>query len=118
MNRSDFLKSISIALFSTESMGLLASTPEKVSLKKIMNDIEKKYICKSAYDQSICKFDKKEFGWDKSLTKDLGLDSLDTVELIMNLEKDYDIRIKDEDAEKVKTPRQAAVLVHRYVNAK
>jgi len=36
-------------------------------------------------------------------TKDLGADSLDTVELIMELEKEFDITIPDEDAEKIRT---------------
>ncbi len=35
-----------------------------------------------------------------SLTKDLEADSLDAVEIIMNIEDEYDIEIPDEDAEK------------------
>lgn len=35
--------------------------------------------------------------------KDLGADSLDTVELIMELEKQFDISIEDSDAEKIQT---------------
>lgn len=38
-----------------------------------------------------------------SFTNDLGADSLDTVELIMEFEKDFDISIPDEDAEKITT---------------
>jgi acyl carrier protein len=38
-----------------------------------------------------------------SFTKDLGADSLDTVELIMEFEKEFDITIEDEDAEKIQT---------------
>ena len=36
-------------------------------------------------------------------TKDLGADSLDTVELIMEFEKEFDLKIPDEDAEKITT---------------
>jgi acyl carrier protein len=38
-----------------------------------------------------------------SFTTDLGADSLDTVELIMDLEKEFDIQISDEDAQKIGT---------------
>jgi len=36
-----------------------------------------------------------------SFTADLGADSLDTVELIMEFEKEFNIQISDEDAEKI-----------------
>ncbi|MFQ5569902.1 MAG: acyl carrier protein [Rhodothermales bacterium] len=38
-----------------------------------------------------------------SFTNDLGADSLDTVELIMELEKEFDLTIPDEDAEQIAT---------------
>ena len=38
-----------------------------------------------------------------SFTNDLGADSLDTVELIMEFEKEFEISIPDEDAEKITT---------------
>ncbi|MCY4000307.1 MAG: acyl carrier protein [Bacteroidetes bacterium] len=38
-----------------------------------------------------------------SFTDDLGADSLDTVELIMEFEKEFDVSIPDEDAEKIAT---------------
>lgn len=49
------------------------------------------------------KIDVSEVTDDKHLTEDLGADSLDTVELIMELETDYDIEIADEDAETLVT---------------
>ena len=39
--------------------------------------------------------------------EDLGADSLDTVELVMKLEEDFDLEIPDEDAEKIQTVRDA-----------
>ena len=45
---------------------------------------------------------------DSSFVDDLGADSLDTVELIMQLEEEFGIEIPDEDAEKITTV-QAAV---------
>ena len=40
---------------------------------------------------------------ESSFTSDLGADSLDTVELIMEFEKDFEVTIPDEDAEKIVT---------------
>ena len=48
-----------------------------------------------------------------SFVDDLGADSLDTVELVMALEEEFDTEIPDEDAEKITTV-QAAI---DYVNA-
>ena len=42
-----------------------------------------------------------------SFTTDLGADSLDTVELIMDFEKEFDITIPDEDAQNIKTVKDA-----------
>ncbi|MXV39081.1 acyl carrier protein [Flavobacteriaceae bacterium Ap0902] len=42
-----------------------------------------------------------------SFTNDLGADSLDTVELIMEFEKEFDIQIPDDQAEKISTVGQA-----------
>lgn len=44
--------------------------------------------------------------------KDLGADSLDTVEMIMGFEEAFGIEIKDEDAEKIKTVGQVVDLIH------
>jgi len=42
-----------------------------------------------------------------SFTNDLGADSLDTVELIMEFEKEFDISIPDDQAEKIQTVGEA-----------
>jgi acyl carrier protein len=44
---------------------------------------------------------------DASFMDDLGADSLDTVELVMALEEEFDIEISDEDAEKIQTVKNA-----------
>ena len=48
-----------------------------------------------------------------SFVDDLGADSLDTVELVMALEEEFDCEIADEEAEKITTVAQA----NAYVNA-
>jgi len=51
---------------------------------------------------------------DASFMEDLGADSLDTVELVMEFEKEFDIDIPDEDAEKLRTVGDAL----NYLKAK
>ena len=46
-----------------------------------------------------------------SFTNDLGADSLDTVELIMDLEKEFDIQIPEEEAEKIVTVGDAIAFI-------
>lgn len=45
---------------------------------------------------------------------DLGADSLDTVELIMDFEKEFGIEIPDEEAEKIKTVGDAVAYVEAH----
>jgi len=49
---------------------------------------------------------------DSHFIEDLGADSLDTVELIMQFEEDFNIEIPDEDAEKILTVKHA----YNYIN--
>ena len=48
-----------------------------------------------------------EVNTDSSFVDDLGADSLDTVELVMALEEEFDLEIADEDAEKISTVQEA-----------
>ena len=48
---------------------------------------------------------------DASFVDDLGADSLDTVELVMALEEEFETEIPDEDAEKITTVQQAIDFV-------
>jgi acyl carrier protein len=50
-----------------------------------------------------------------SFTQDLGADSLDTVELIMEFEKEFDLSIPDEQAEKIQTVGQAVSYIESQV---
>ena len=51
--------------------------------------------------------DEKQVTLEASFIEDLGADSLDTVELVMDLEEHFEIEIPDEDAEKLKTVKDA-----------
>ena len=51
-----------------------------------------------------------------SFTNDLGADSLDTVELIMEFEKEFNVSIPDEDAEKIGTVGQAISYLKENVS--
>lgn len=51
--------------------------------------------------------DKDGIDMQASFVDDLGADSLDTVELVMALEEEFDIDIPDEEAEKIATVQQA-----------
>ncbi len=49
-----------------------------------------------------------------SFVNDLGADSLDTVELVMALEEEFDIEIPDEEAEKIQTVSQAVDYIKTH----
>jgi len=57
--------------------------------------------------------DEAEVTPEASFTKDLGADSLDTVELIMEFEKAFSISIPDEDAEKISTVGDAISYIKK-----
>ena len=53
-----------------------------------------------------------------SFQEDLGADSLDVVELVMQFEEAFDIQIPDEDAEKIKTVKDATDYIEQHAKAK
>ena len=52
-----------------------------------------------------------------SFTNDLGADSLDTVELVMEFEKVFNVQIPDEDAEKITTVQNAIDYANAHQKA-
>jgi acyl carrier protein len=76
-----------------------------------MADIEKKVkeiiVSKLGVDEA-------QITPEASFTNDLGADSLDTVELVMEFEKAFNVQIPDEDAEKISTVGDAI----NYLKAK
>lgn len=53
-----------------------------------------------------------------SFTDDLGADSLDTVELVMALEEEFDLEIPDEDAEKITRVKDAVEYIESHAKGK
>lgn len=77
----------------------MSSVAERVK-KIIMEQLEK---------------NEEEVTEESSFVDDLGADSLDTVELVMALEEEFEIEISDEDAEKITTVREAIHYVEKHV---
>jgi acyl carrier protein len=60
--------------------------------------------------------DENEVNSEANFIQDLGADSLDTVELIMEFEKEFDVSIPDEQAEKIQTVGQAIVYLEAHTS--
>ncbi len=61
--------------------------------------------------------DKEKVSAETSFVNDLGADSLDTVELVMELEEEFDINIPDDAAEKIQTVGQAIEFIEKAQNS-
>jgi acyl carrier protein len=62
--------------------------------------------------------DREKISADTSFVNDLGADSLDTVELVMELEEEFDINIPDDAAEKIQTVGQAVEYIEAGIDGK
>ena len=60
--------------------------------------------------------EEKQVNTQASFIDDLGADSLDTVELVMALEEEFDVEIPDEDAEKIGTVQNAIDYIIDHTN--
>lgn len=60
--------------------------------------------------------DESEVTIKANFINDLGADSLDTVELIMEFEKEFNIQIPDEEAEKISTVSDAIKYITKQIN--
>jgi acyl carrier protein len=77
-----------------------------------MSDIKEK-VTKIIVDK--LGVDESEVTPEASFTNDLGADSLDTVELIMEFEKEFNIAIPDDQAEKISTVGQALEYIQNNI---
>ena len=71
-----------------------------------MSDVENK-VKEIVVEQLDLDVDASELSNSASFVDDLGADSLDTVELVMALEEEFECEIPEEDAEKITTVQQA-----------
>ena len=62
--------------------------------------------------------DKSEVTRETSFINDLNADSLDTVELVMEFEDEFDMSIPDEEAEKIQTVGAAIDHVSKFIQSK
>ena len=79
-----------------------------------MSDIEER-VKKIVVEQLGVK--EEEVSSESSFVDDLGADSLDTVELVMALEEEFDTEIPDEDAEKITTVKQATDYINNHTSS-
>ena len=60
--------------------------------------------------------DESEITPDKNLSNDLGADSLDVVELSMDLEREFNLKFEDSDTEKIQTVEDLYKLIEEYTS--
>jgi acyl carrier protein len=78
-------------------------------------EIEEKVIEVVSEQLSV---DKGEVKRETSFVNDLNADSLDIVELVMELEDEFDLTIPDEEAEKLNTVGEAVDYIQKHLEAK
>jgi len=78
-----------------------------------LEEIEQKVIDIVAEQMGV---DKAEITRDTSFINDLNADSLDTVELVMEFEDEFEMSIPDEEAEKIQTVGQAVDYIKKVAN--
>ncbi len=80
-----------------------------------MDQIEEKVLTIVSEQMGV---DKTEIVRDTSFVNDLNADSLDTVELVMELEDEFEMSIPDEEAEKIQTIGQAIDYIKQHRSEK
>lgn len=80
-----------------------------------MSEAIEKRVCEIVMEQ--LGVSESEVKLEASFVDDLGADSLDTVELVMALEEEFDIEIPDEEAENIGTIQQAIDFVKENKSA-
>jgi len=75
------------------------------------NEIEEKVIAIVSDQMGV---DKSQINRNTSFVNDLNADSLDTVELVMEFEDEFDMNIPDEDAEKIQTVGAAIDYIEKH----
>ncbi len=89
---------------------ILHNVNQQLSMSDIAARVKKIIIDKLGVDES-------EVTPEATFTNDLGADSLDTVELIMEFEKEFNISIPDEQAETITSVGQAIAYIEQYAKS-
>jgi acyl carrier protein len=79
----------------------------------VEKEIEEKVISIVAEQMGV---DKSELSRDTNFVNDLNADSLDTVELVMEFEDEFETSIPDEEAEKIQTVGQAIDFIREHMD--
>ena len=79
------------------------------NLSTVLNRVTKVIVDRLGVDESEVKLE-------ASFREDLGADSLDVVELVMELEDEFDMEISDDDAEKITTVGDTVSYIESKVN--
>lgn len=82
-------------------------------------------VTREEIEEKVCEIVSEQMGVDKSeittatsFVNDLNADSLDTVELVMELEDEFDTSIPDEEAEKLQTVGAAVDFIEKQMAAR
>lgn len=82
-------------------------------------------VTREEIEEKVCEIVSEQMGVDKSeittatsFVNDLNADSLDTVELVMELEDEFDTSIPDEEAEKLQTVGSAVDFIEKQMAAR
>lgn len=81
--------------------------PEEISVSTIEERVKKIVVEQLGVKE-------EEVSNESSFVDDLGADSLDTVELVMALEEEFDTEIPDEEAEKIRTIQHAIDYIKKH----
>jgi acyl carrier protein len=128
--RHGYVRNLKKTLKIVESAGILPPTVQKtenglkpfldkgeqqVSENMDVNAVEAKVIEIVSEQMGV---DKAEISRETSFINDLNADSLDTVELVMEFEDEFDMSIPDEEAEKIQTVGAAIDYIMEVINKK
>jgi acyl carrier protein len=85
--------------------------PQEISLPRRLSVSIEEQVINVVAEQLLV--DKEKITRETSFVNDLGADSLDTVELIMELEEEFDLMIPESEAEKIQTVGQAIDFIEK-----
>src|SRR5690554_2831213 len=107
-----------------QAPGPARTTPTRIPYTTHRNSLHRSQIPMSSIEERVKKIVVEQLGVKEdevsasaSFVDDLGADSLDTVELVMALEEEFECEIPDEEAEKITSVQQAIDYIKTHVKA-